>query len=66
LLNTPQIIVGDASDLVYSNPFDYSNKLSYNNVTTNLPSNDESSTFGAFFMAEMERLTTVKTITDME
>jgi len=52
--------------MVYSNPFEYSNNINLNNLTTNLPSNEESSTLRAFFMSEMERLTTVKTITNME
>lgn len=60
------MIVGEAADLVHSNTFEYySNYLNLNNVTTNLPSDDESSTIGAFFMSKMEKSSAVKSITNM-
>lgn len=42
------------------------NILSSSDVVTNSPLNSESSTFGAFFMSEMERLSTVKSITGLD
>lgn len=66
----PQTIIGDVLNFVNSNQFNstsnYINGLSSNNVITNPPSNDESSTLKAFFMSEMERLSTVKSVTIMD
>lgn len=63
-------MVGNALDLIHANPFNstnnYTNILLSNDVSTNSSLNDESSTFGAFFMSEMERMSTVKTITEMD
>ncbi|XP_022176200.1 multidrug resistance protein 1-like isoform X2 [Myzus persicae] len=68
LVNIP--VVGNALDLIHANPFNstnnYTNILLSNDVSTNSSLNDESSTFGAFFMSEMERMSTVKTITEMD
>lgn len=68
LINVPLTIVGDAPDPVHYDPFFDStyynnNILDSNDLVTNSPLNGESSTFNAFFMSEMERLSTVKTIT---
>lgn len=64
-------IIGDASDLIHTNSFnstsaDYKNILTSSDVITNSPLNGESSTLSAFFMSEMERLTTVKTVTEID
>ncbi|XP_025418287.1 multidrug resistance protein 1-like [Sipha flava] len=68
-VNIPLTTVGDASDLVHSNPFNspssYVDILSSTNAITQSPLNGESSTLGAFFMSEMERLSTVKSITGL-
>lgn len=69
-VNIPLTVVEDASDLVNLNPFTTSNDY-INRFDTSKPNgvevisslDDEISTFGGFFMSEMERLTTVKTIT---
>lgn len=62
-------MVGNALDLIHTNPFNstfnYTNILPSSDVDTQSPLNVESSTLGAFFMSEMERLSTVKTITQM-
>lgn len=69
IMTTPLTAVGDVSDFVNSNPFNptsnYVNSLisSSSDVITDSPLNGQSSTFRAFFMSEMERLGTVKTIT---
>lgn len=59
-------MVGSALDLVHTNPSNNTNILRSSDVKTDSPLNVESSTFGAFFMSEMERLSTVKTITEMD
>lgn len=70
LINTPLTVVGNASDLIHTNPLNstsnFTNIISTSDVSTNLPLNYESSTFDAFFMSEMERMSTVKTITEMD
>lgn len=70
MVNIPLTAVGDASDLVHNNPFNssssYANILSSSDGITNSPLNSESSTLGAFFMSEMERLSTVKSITGLD
>jgi len=62
-------MVGNALDLIHTNPFNsthnYSNILPSSDFDTQSPLNAESSTLGAFFMSEMERLSTVKTITEI-
>lgn len=63
-------MVGNTLDLIHTYPFNstynYTNIIHKNNVSKNSLLNDESSTFGAFFMSEMERMSTVRTITDMD
>ncbi|XP_060833712.1 ATP-dependent translocase ABCB1-like isoform X4 [Rhopalosiphum padi] len=68
----PLTVVGNVLDLIHTNPFNstsnysnYTNILHSSDVDSNSPLNVESSTLGAFFMSEMERLSTVKTITEM-
>lgn len=68
--NVP-MTVRDASDFINTNPFnstsaDSINLLTSSDVITNSPLNGESSTLSAFFMSEMERLTTVKTVTGID
>lgn len=69
LVNVPLAVIGNALDLIYTNPFNSTsndtNVLRSSDVSTNLPLNDESSTLDAFFMSEMERMSTVRTITEM-
>lgn len=69
-VNLPLTVAEDASDLINLNSFttsyDYINKFDTSKPSdvVVIPSlDDESSTLGGFFMSEMERLTTVKTIT---
>ncbi|CAI6347628.1 unnamed protein product [Macrosiphum euphorbiae] len=70
MVNIPLTVVGNALDLIHTNPFNstsnYTNILRSSDVSTNSPLNDESSTFGAFFMSEMERMSTVRTITEID
>lgn len=70
LVNTPLTVVGNALDLIHTNPLNstsnFTNIISTSDVSTNSPLNYESSTFDAFFMSEMERMSTVKTITEMD
>lgn len=65
LFNLPLTVVGDASDLIPSSSFVYTNTLNIHDLTTDSPSNSENSTFGAFFMSEMEKITTVKATTEL-
>jgi len=70
MVDIPLTVVGNALDLIHTNPFNstsnYTNILRSSDVSTNSPLNDESSTFGAFFMSEMERMSTVRTITEID
>ncbi|XP_060871148.1 ATP-dependent translocase ABCB1-like [Metopolophium dirhodum] len=70
MVNIPLTVVGNALDLIHTNPFNstsnYTNILRSSDVSTNSPLNEESSTFGAFFMSEMERMSTVRTITEID
>jgi len=70
LVSVPLTVVGDALDLIHTNTFNstsnYTNILHSSDVSTNSPLNDESSTLGAFFMSEMERMSTGRTITEMD
>lgn len=70
LVNIPLAVVGEESDFVNFNPFkstyNYTNILSSGNLITNSPLKGESSTLKAFFMSEMDRLSTVKTITGID
>jgi len=63
-------VVGNTLNLIHTNPFNSTynstNIIHTNDVSTNSPLNDESPTFGAFFMSEMERMSTVRTITEMD
>jgi len=69
LVNVPLTVVGNTLYLLHTNPFsstfNYTN-IPTNYVSTNSPLNDESPTFSAFFMSEMERMSTVRTITEMD
>lgn len=62
LVNIPMSVIGDVSN----STSDSINILTPNDVITNSPLNGHSSTLGAFFMSEMERLTTVKTVTAID
>lgn len=70
LVNIPVTVVENILDLIHTNPFNstynYTNINRTNYVSTNSPFNDESPTFGAFFMSEMERMSTVRTIAEMD
>lgn len=73
LVNMPLTVVENASDLIDLNPFttsyDYINTFDThksNDVKVISSLEDESSTLGGFFMSEMDRLTTVKTITGVD
>lgn len=70
MVSAPLRMVGDALDFINTNPFNstsnYTNILRSSDVSTNSPLNDESSTLGAFFMSEMERMSTVRTIIEMD
>jgi len=63
-------VVGNTLDLIHTNPFNstsnYTNILRLSDVSTDSPLNNESSTFGAFFMSEMKRMSTVRTITEID
>lgn len=72
LINIPQTVVEHDSELVNLNPFissyDYVNNLDRsesNDIKLISSLDDESSTLRGFFMSEMERMTTIKTITGM-
>lgn len=66
--NIPLTAVGDASEIhnnLLNSSSSYADVLSSSDAITNSPFNGESSTLGAFFMSEMERLSTVKSITGL-
>lgn len=66
----PLTAIRNASGIVQSNLFEstynYTNILSSNDLLTNSPLNGESSTLKSFFMSEMDRFSTVKTVTGMD